>query len=43
MKTDWFELREARLHLAPYSDPRFEIAVGLRGLRERVGVPDHDL
>jgi limonene 1,2-monooxygenase len=27
MKTDWFELREARLHLAPYSDPRFEIAV----------------
>ena len=27
MKTDWFELREARLHLAPYSDPHFEIAV----------------
>ncbi len=27
MKTDWFELREARLHLAPYSDPRFHIAV----------------
>lgn len=27
MKTDWFELREARLHLAPYTDPRFEIAV----------------
>jgi limonene 1,2-monooxygenase len=27
MKTDWFELREARLHLAPYSDPCFEIAV----------------
>jgi limonene 1,2-monooxygenase len=27
MKTDWFELREARLHLAPYSDPLFEIAV----------------
>ncbi len=25
--TDWFELREARLHLAPYSDPRFHIAV----------------
>jgi limonene 1,2-monooxygenase len=27
MQTDWFELREARLHLAPYSDPRFHIAV----------------
>ena len=27
MKTDWFELRNARLHLAPYSDPRFHIAV----------------
>jgi limonene 1,2-monooxygenase len=27
MKTDWFELREARLHLAPYSAPRFDIAV----------------
>ena len=27
MQTDWFELREARLHLAPYSDPLFEIAV----------------
>jgi limonene 1,2-monooxygenase len=27
MKTDWFEMREARLHLAPYSDPLFEIAV----------------
>jgi len=26
MKTDWFELREARLHLAPYTYPRFEIA-----------------
>jgi limonene 1,2-monooxygenase len=26
MKTDWFELREARLHLAPYSDPHFPIA-----------------
>ena len=25
--TDWFELRQARLHLAPYSDPRFDIAV----------------
>ena len=27
MKTDWFELNKARLHLAPYSDPRFDIAV----------------
>jgi limonene 1,2-monooxygenase len=27
MKTDWFELREARLHLAPYSDPCFDIAI----------------
>ncbi len=27
MKTDWFELRDARLHLAPWSDPLFEIAV----------------
>jgi limonene 1,2-monooxygenase len=27
MKTDWFELREARLHLAPYTHPRFPIAV----------------
>ncbi len=27
MTTDWFELREARLQLAPYSDPRFDIAV----------------
>jgi limonene 1,2-monooxygenase len=27
MKTDWFEMHEARLHLAPYSDPHFEIAV----------------
>src|SRR5713101_4125799 len=27
MKTDWFDLREARLHLAPYSDPHFPIAV----------------
>jgi limonene 1,2-monooxygenase len=26
MKTDWFEMREARLHLAPYSDPCFPIA-----------------
>jgi limonene 1,2-monooxygenase len=23
MKTDWFELREARLHLAPYTHPHF--------------------
>ena len=27
MKTDWFELRQARLHLAPYTAPRFPIAV----------------
>ncbi|MBX9698593.1 MAG: LLM class flavin-dependent oxidoreductase [Acetobacteraceae bacterium] len=27
MKTDWFEMKEARLHLAPYSYPRFDIAV----------------
>ncbi len=27
MKTDWFEMKEARLHLAPYSFPRFDIAV----------------
>jgi limonene 1,2-monooxygenase len=27
IKTDWFEMREARLHLAPYSDPHFKIAV----------------
>jgi len=27
MKTDWFEMREARLHLAPYTEPRFPIAV----------------
>jgi limonene 1,2-monooxygenase len=27
MKTDWFELNEARLHLAPYTYPRFPIAV----------------
>src|SRR3979409_1834006 len=26
MKTDWFELKEARLHLAPYSHPHFPIA-----------------
>ena len=27
MKTDWFEMRDARLHLRPYTDPHFEIAV----------------
>ncbi|MGE4219433.1 MAG: LLM class flavin-dependent oxidoreductase [Alphaproteobacteria bacterium] len=27
VKTDWFELNKARLHLAPYSDPCFHIAV----------------
>ena len=27
MKTDWFEMNKARLHLAPYTDPHFEIAV----------------
>ncbi len=27
MKTDWFEMRNARLHLAPYTDPHFPIAV----------------
>ena len=27
MKTDWFEMRDARLHLAPYSYPRFPISV----------------
>lgn len=27
IKTDWFQLREARLHLAPYTYPRFPIAV----------------
>jgi limonene 1,2-monooxygenase len=27
MKTDWFELRQARLHLRPYTDPHFPIAV----------------
>jgi limonene 1,2-monooxygenase len=26
-KTDWFEMREARLHLRPYSDPHFPISV----------------
>jgi limonene 1,2-monooxygenase len=27
MKTDWFELVDARLHLRPYTHPRFEMAV----------------
>ncbi|WP_431285526.1 LLM class flavin-dependent oxidoreductase [Humitalea sp. 24SJ18S-53] len=27
MKTDWFELNQARLHLSPWSDPHFPIAV----------------
>ncbi len=27
MKTDWFELRDARLHLRPYTDPHFLVAV----------------
>jgi limonene 1,2-monooxygenase len=27
MKTDWFELRQARLHLAPYTHPRFPVSV----------------
>jgi limonene 1,2-monooxygenase len=27
MKTDWFEMKEARLHLRPWSDPHFDIAV----------------
>jgi limonene 1,2-monooxygenase len=27
IKTNWFEMNDARLHLAPYSDPHFEIAV----------------
>src|SRR4051812_24740473 len=27
IKTDWFELRQARLHLAPYSDPHMDIKV----------------
>lgn len=27
VKTDWFEMREARLHLRPYSEPHFPIAV----------------
>jgi limonene 1,2-monooxygenase len=27
LKTDWFELRQARLHLRPYTEPHFPIAV----------------
>ena len=27
MKTDWFEMNDARLHLKPYSDPHFPIAL----------------
>ena len=27
IKSDWFEMHDAKLHLAPYSDPHFEIAV----------------
>jgi limonene 1,2-monooxygenase len=27
MKTEWFEMNQARLHLAPYTYPRFPIAV----------------
>jgi limonene 1,2-monooxygenase len=27
IKTDWFEMRDARLHLAPYTDPHFKICV----------------
>ncbi len=27
MKTDWFELREARVHIRPYQAPRMEMAV----------------
>jgi len=41
LKTDWFELREARLHLAPYTEPHLEIAVAERddaGGRNRGGV-----
>ena len=34
-KTDWFELRDARLHLAPWSDPRFDIAVA-----STIGTPE---
>ncbi|MFD4247213.1 LLM class flavin-dependent oxidoreductase [Streptomyces sp. NPDC058525] len=31
MKTDWFELRDAHLHLKPYTRPRFEMAVASAG------------
>src|ERR1019366_8389581 len=27
MKTDWFEMHDARLHLKPYTDPHFPIAL----------------
>src|SRR3989454_3012320 len=27
LKTDWFEMRQARLHLTPYTEPHFPIAV----------------
>jgi limonene 1,2-monooxygenase len=27
MKTDWFEMKDARLHLRPYTDPHFPIAL----------------
>ena len=27
VETDWFTMRDARLHLRPYSDPHFEVAV----------------
>jgi limonene 1,2-monooxygenase len=27
MSTDWFTMKDARLHLAPYSDPHFDIAI----------------
>ena len=27
IRTDWFELRDARLHLAPYTRPHFPIAI----------------
>lgn len=31
MKTDWFELRDAMLHLRPYTKPRFDMAVASAG------------
>jgi limonene 1,2-monooxygenase len=31
MKTDWFELNEARLHLRPYTRPCFDVAVASSG------------